>query len=129
MPAHWGRRIRRGLRAIDGWTRLLTLYMGHSLAAASTVVAAFMGGLAAGSILGGRIAPRLTPSRSLYVYVSLEIAIGLVAIVVPLELAALMPLLAWSYHDGAPGLLFGAIRLLSCLAVMFVPALAFGATF
>jgi spermidine synthase len=111
------------------WTRLLTLYMGHSLAAASTVVAAFMGGLAAGSILGGRLAPRLTPARSLHVYISLEIAIGLVAIVVPFELAALMPLLAWSYHDGAPGLLFGAIRLLSCLAVMFVPALALGATF
>jgi predicted membrane-bound spermidine synthase len=31
------------------WTRLATLYMGHTTAAASTVVAAFMGGLAAGS--------------------------------------------------------------------------------
>ena len=28
------------------WTRLLTLHMGHTTAAASTVVAAFMGGLA-----------------------------------------------------------------------------------
>ena len=35
------------------WTRLLTLYMGHSTAAVSTVVAAFMGGLAAGAALGG----------------------------------------------------------------------------
>ena len=31
------------------WTRLVTLYMGHTIAAASTVVAAFMGGLAGGS--------------------------------------------------------------------------------
>ena len=38
------------------WTRLLTLYMGHTTAAASTVVAAFMGGLAGGAALGGRIA-------------------------------------------------------------------------
>ena len=30
------------------WTRLVTLHMGHTMAAASTVVAAFMGGLAAG---------------------------------------------------------------------------------
>ena len=30
------------------WTRLLTLQMGHGIAAASTVLAAFMGGLALG---------------------------------------------------------------------------------
>ena len=36
------------------WTRLLTLQMGHTVAAASTVLAAFMGGLALGSWLGGR---------------------------------------------------------------------------
>src|SRR5438876_39735 len=42
------------------WTRLLTLFMGHTVAAASTVLAAFMGGLAAGSWLGGRIGVRAT---------------------------------------------------------------------
>ena len=31
------------------WTRLLTLYIGHTTAAASAVVAAFLGGLAAGA--------------------------------------------------------------------------------
>ena len=31
------------------WTRLLTLQMGHTVAAASTVLAAFMGGLAVGA--------------------------------------------------------------------------------
>ena len=35
------------------WTRLLTLHMGHGLAAASTVLAAFMGGLAAGAGAAG----------------------------------------------------------------------------
>jgi spermidine synthase len=30
------------------WTRLLTLQVGHGVAAASTVLAAFMGGLAVG---------------------------------------------------------------------------------
>ena len=34
------------------WTRLLTLHMGHGLAAASAVLAAFMGGLAAGAGAG-----------------------------------------------------------------------------
>jgi hypothetical protein len=38
------------------WTRQLTLLMGHTTAAVSTVLAAFMGGLAIGAALGGRIA-------------------------------------------------------------------------
>jgi spermidine synthase len=42
------------------WTRLLTLYIGHTTAAASAVVAAFMGGLAIGAAGAGRIASRLT---------------------------------------------------------------------
>ena len=36
------------------WTRLLTLQMGHGVAAASTVLAAFMGGLAIGAASAGR---------------------------------------------------------------------------
>jgi len=111
------------------WTRLLTLHMGHSLAAASTVVAAFMGGLAAGSILAGRVAPRLTPTESLYTYIALEVAVGVIAIAVPYELTGLTPLLVWSYRNGSPGFLFATIRLASCLTLMFIPALALGATF
>ena len=36
------------------WTRLLTLQLGHTVAAASTVLAAFMGGLALGAWIAGR---------------------------------------------------------------------------
>ena len=111
------------------WTRLLTLYMGHTTAAASTVVAAFMGGLAGGALLGGRVAPRLTSRQALYAYVILESLVGFIALVLPAELAALTPLLSWAYRNGAPGLLFPAIRLLACLAIMLVPATALGATF
>ena len=111
------------------WTRLLTLYMGHTTAAVSTVVGAFMGGLAGGSAIGGLIAPRLTQKQALYAYILLESLVALLALVLPYELAALKPLLAWSYRDGAPGILFDAIRLLSCLALLSVPAVALGATF
>src|SRR5258707_1323540 len=41
------------------WTRLLTLQLGHTVAAASTVLAAFMGGLAVGAWLAGSV--RLKP--------------------------------------------------------------------
>jgi len=111
------------------WTRLLTLYMGHGTAAASTVVAAFMGGLAAGSALGGWMAPRLPPHRTLYGYMALEAIVVFVALIFPLESKALMPLLAWAYRDGTTGFLFPAIRLLSCLVLASLPAIALGATF
>ena len=58
------------------WTRLLTLHMGHGLAAASTVLAAFMGGLAAGAGAAGRYAGTLPPRRALTLYAALEIAIA-----------------------------------------------------
>jgi len=111
------------------WTRQLTLYMGHTTAAASTVVAAFMGGLAGGAALGGRIASRLAPRQCLYLYVVLETLVVVVALALPLELRLITPLLAWAYQDGAPGALFPAVRLLSCLLLMVLPAFALGATF
>src|SRR5258705_1753441 len=52
------------------WTRLLTLQMGHTVAAASTVLAAFMGGLALGAALAGRFP--VSPSRRLQAYAILE---------------------------------------------------------
>ena len=47
------------------WTRLLTLRLGHGVAAASTVLAAFMGGLAIGSAIGGRRAATFHPAGAL----------------------------------------------------------------
>ena len=111
------------------WTRLLTLHIGHTTAAASAVVAAFLGGLAVGAAGGGVVAARLRPLQSLQAYVGLELLVALFALLLPLELRALTPLLRWAYTDAAPGLLFPAIRLTSCLAMVFLPAAALGATF
>src|SRR3954466_10987254 len=82
------------------WTRLLTLYIGHTTAAASAVVAAFLGGLAIGAAAGGAVASRLTARQSLYAYAGLEVGVGVAALLLPLELAALTPLLEWSYRSG-----------------------------
>lgn len=111
------------------WTRLLTLYMGHTTAAASTVVAAFMGGLGAGAAIGGRFAKRWSRRQALLAYVVLEAAVVVTALLLPFELAGLMSLLKWAYRDGAPGALFPAVRLVVSLIAIFVPALAMGATF
>lgn len=111
------------------WTRLLTLSMGHSTAAASTVVAAFMGGLAIGSALGGRVADRLSPRRALFTYALLEISVATIALAVGPALSLFNPLLARAYGDGHETVLFGLVRLVVSLLLLSVPAAALGATF
>ena len=110
------------------WTRLLTLYIGHTTAAASAVVAAFLGGLAIGAAVGGRVATALTPRRSLQLYVGLELAVALCALLLPFELKWFGPVLRWAYQDGT-GSLYPLIRVVSCIVMVMLPALALGMTF
>ncbi|MGE3887383.1 MAG: fused MFS/spermidine synthase [Vicinamibacterales bacterium] len=111
------------------WTRLLTLQVGHGLAAASTVLAAFMGGLAVGAAAGGRVGQRMTPPAALRAYAVLELAIAAVAVLLPFILSALRPVLAALYDNGDGGLAFGAVRLGASLLLLSLPAAAMGATF
>jgi len=69
------------------WTRRLTHIFGSTTLAVSTVLAAFMGGLAAGSYLLGGWADRHR-DRALRTYGLLEIAIGILALAVPALLKA-----------------------------------------
>jgi spermidine synthase len=110
------------------WTRLLTLYIGHTTAAASAVVAAFLGGLAIGAAVGGRIATASSPRRALKIYVGLEVAVAVCALLLPFELKRFEPVLRWAYQDGS-GAAFPLIRILSCIVMVMLPALALGATF
>lgn len=110
------------------WTRLLTLVMGRGLAASSTVLAAFMGGLAAGAAVGGRLTKRTDRVQALRRYAALELAVALLAIALPFALRALSPLFALTYRDGDGGAVFALVRLAVCLVLVFVPAAALGAT-
>lgn len=111
------------------WTRLLTLEMGHGVEAASTVLAAFMGGLAIGSAVGGHFGGRLTPAGALRIYAIVEVGIAALALSLPLELAAVRPWLASAYADGSPGVMFPLLRLASSLFLLATPTAAMGATF
>lgn len=111
------------------WTRLLTLQIGHGVSAASTVLAAFMGGLAAGAALGGRFGQRQTPAGALRAYAVLEVAIAGAALLLPFALSALEPLLRVVYQDGNGGWAFAAVRLVTSLILLALPAAAMGATF
>jgi spermidine synthase len=111
------------------WTRLLTLHLGHGLAAASAVLAAFMGGLAAGAGAAGRIAGRLERAKALRLYAALELAIGVLAMLMPLFLTGLRPLLASAYADGSGGAAFAVLRLVTSVLLLTLPAACMGATF
>jgi spermidine synthase len=115
------------------WTRLLTLQLGHTVAAASTVLAAFMGGLALGAWGSGRV--RLKPDTtetqraSLRSYAILEIIVAICALLLPTALNASVPALAWAYADGGAPAQFAVVRVALSLALLGIPAAAMGATF
>ena len=64
------------------WLRMLSRIMGVTIYATSTVLAAFMAGLALGSFLFGRLADRRTDLLRLYAL--LEMFIGCTALCIPL---------------------------------------------
>ncbi len=111
------------------WSRLLTLYMGHTVGAVGTVLAAFMGGLAVGAGVGGRVAPSLRRYRALRVYAGLELTIAACALLLPLALSVAHPVLAWAYRNGEGGRLFGLTRVVLSLLLLSVPTAAMGATY
>src|ERR1041384_4653698 len=63
------------------WVRMLGLVFGATTLAVSTVLAAFMGGLALGSALAGRLASRIRKPLSTYGW--MEIGIAIYALLVP----------------------------------------------
>jgi spermidine synthase len=109
------------------WSRLLTLSMGHNVAAVGTVLAAFMGGLATGAALGGRLATRLERGAALRGYAYLELLIGAAALSVAPILGLATPLLHLAYGD-AGGPWFAVVRLGVSLSLIAIPAALMGAT-
>jgi spermidine synthase len=61
------------------WQRVISLHSGVDLSSTTTVVAAFLGGLGVGNLLGGRLADRLGPTRSLTAFAAANVGIGLFA--------------------------------------------------
>src|SRR5437762_9418327 len=132
------RRLFVGLYAASGaaalvyevvWTRMLALQLGHTVAAASTVLAAFMGGLAIGAWIAGRVVDAHHARDEMRLYAVLEIGIAAAALLLPNALHATTPLLAWAYADGTAPARFAAVRVAISLVLLGIPAAAMGATF
>jgi spermidine synthase len=109
------------------WARLLGRVFGVTSLAISTVLAAFMGGLALGSWWIGTRAERLRDRRRAYAW--LEIGIGVSALLVPLLLHVVEPLYGalWRrFHLSFAAL--SVVRLVLAGALLLAPTAMMGAT-
>jgi predicted membrane-bound spermidine synthase/tetratricopeptide (TPR) repeat protein len=109
------------------WSKYLALFIGNTTHATMIVLATFMGGLAAGSMLFGRVADRAP--RPLKLYAWLEIGIGVYG-------TLYAPLLEYTkdlYFAAASGLSLGsaahiAVKLLLAFLTLILPTCLMGGT-
>jgi spermidine synthase len=109
------------------WVRELVLVFGATTFAVSTVLTAFMGGLALGSFYFGRRSERIAHPLRLYGF--LEIGIGAYGLAVPLIFTALP-----SVYQGLSAplqlsfLALSAVRFIFAVLVLIIPTALMGAT-
>ena len=109
------------------WARMLGLVFGATTIAVSTVLAAFMGGLALGSALAGRLAPRLRKPVATYGW--MEIGIAIYALLVPVLFHAVDDLYASVWQQLHPGFFtFTLLRFALSSLLLLVPTTLMGAT-
>ncbi len=108
------------------WTRMLTLVFGSTTFATSTVLAAFMGGLALGSIIFGRIADRI--KRPLQGYALLEIGVGLSALIVPFLFQIVQPFYLGIARQWQFSFSYNIFLFLLCLFLLLLPTTLMGGT-
>lgn len=109
------------------WLRLLSTVFGHTVHAVTTVLAAYMGGLALGSVLAGRRADRL--ARPLRAYAVLEALIAVWCLATPWLFTATEVVYLAIYRRLEPGALGSALLHFVLAGVVLVPPTALmGAT-
>jgi len=109
------------------WSKYLSYLLGNSIYGVSTVVAAFLGGLGVGAVVGGRLASRAR--EPLLLYARLELLVGVMGLLSPLAYLLARPLFASLYGAiGGSGALFLLVRFLILFAALLLPTIAMGAT-
>ena len=106
---------------------MLGLVFGATTLAVSTVLVAFMGGLALGSALAGRLGARI--QRPLRVYGLFEIGIALYALAIPLLFALTDHAYVFIWQTfGGSFLVFSLLRFVLSSIVLLIPTTLMGAT-
>jgi len=101
--------------------------MGNTHYSIATVLTAFMGGLALGSFVGGKIIDR--DFNPLAAYAILEAGIGIYCLLIPLFIELAFPLFQWIYLNlGDSYTQTSLVRFLVCGVLLIIPATFMGAT-
>ncbi len=109
------------------WTRAFGVVFGNTVLAVSTVLTAFMLGLALGSWLFGRIADR--SSRPLLLYAVLEVLVGAYALGFPAILAATDVFYLWFFRSFHPAFYpLSLVRFVLSVLILLVPTALMGGT-
>ena len=109
------------------WTRALYRTFGVTSLAASTVLAAFMAGLALGSYLFGRLIDRR--GSPVKIYALMELAIAIITPLTPCVFRSMQPM--YSAMAAAVGLdspWLPVLRGVTCVAVLLLPTVLMGGT-
>ena len=110
------------------WTRALSIILGSTTYALSTLLSTFMAGLAIGGFIGGRLADR--GKNLLMIFGLLELGIGIFGLIT-IPLIHLMPPLYFKIYKAfhlSPTVYF-VFQFLLCSAIMLIPTTLMGATF
>ena len=109
------------------WARMLTVVFGATVLAVSTVLGAFMAGLALGSFFFGRYVDRI--DRPLAVFALLETGIGLYALLFPTLLGQIgSSAVMLQTLDADGGALYPSLRFLISFLLLLIPTSLMGAT-
>jgi spermidine synthase len=110
------------------WVRLLSLTFGVTIYAVSTVVAAFMGGLALGSFLGGRVSDRVR--HPILWYAVAEGIIAVMGLASPTALSWVQNAYVGLYprESTEAAVVVVALRFALAAVVLLIPATLMGAT-
>jgi spermidine synthase len=109
------------------WARMLGLVFGATTLAISTVLAAFMGGLALGSAIAGKLGRRIRKPLSTYGW--MEIGIAIFALLVPFLFQWVDNIYAWIWQQFHPGFFaFSVWRFVLSSLLLLVPTTLMGAT-
>jgi spermidine synthase len=101
--------------------------MGNTHYSIATVLTVFMGGLALGSFVGGKIIDR--EFNPLTAYAILEAGIGIYCLFIPLFIKFAFPLFQWIYLNlGDSYTQTSLVRFLVCGGLLIIPATFMGAT-
>lgn len=109
------------------WARMLGVFLGATAHAHAVVLAGFLGGLAVGNAVVGRMVDR-RPHQALLIYAVLEAAIGLYGLASPAIQSAFGSMYLGIAGSSEPGPGLFVLKLTTAAAFVLLPTVAMGGT-